>query len=300
MKQRFNLTQLAVLSFFFSLLMISSCQKENSQTGTDEQQQMEASKVSSESDGESEIVFNGLFDDVIGVNDEVGIGGTGVFGRVTACPDVTVVRLNPPAPFPVKVILDYGAGCTGNDGHMRRGKVITVYTGRLLMPGSVATTTFDGFYFDSTKVEGTHKITNISTPVAVNTPPADRKFRVEVIAGKLTKPNGNFIEWDSNKEIVQVEGLGTIIPLDDIFKITGNAHGRVKRGNLIVLWESTITEPLFKRFNCRWIVKGRVRTVRINTNISSPWVAVLDFGAGNCDNQAVITINGVSHQITLP
>lgn len=300
MKPRFNLTQLAVLSFFFSLLMISSCQKENSQTGTDEQQEMEASKVSSESDGESEIIFNGLFDDAIGVNDEVGIGGTGVFGRVTACPDVTVVRLNAPAPFPVKIILDYGAGCTGNDGHLRRGKVITIYTGRLLVPGSVATTTFDGFYFDSTKVEGTHKITNISTPVTANTPPVDRKFKVEVINGKLTKPSGNFIEWSSIKEIVQIEGLGTIIPLDDIFKITGAANGRVKRGNLIVLWQSTITEPLFKRFNCRWIVKGRVRTIRANTNANSPWVAVLDFGAGNCDNQAVITINGVSHQITLP
>lgn len=300
MKFRFNLTQLAVLSFFFSLLMISSCQKENSQTGTDEQQEMEASKVSSESDGESEIIFNGLFDDAIGVNDEVGIGGTGVFGRVTACPDVTVVRLNAPAPFPVKIILDYGAGCTGNDGHLRRGKVITIYTGRLLVPGSVATTTFDGFYFDSTKVEGTHKITNISTPVTANTPPVDRKFKVEVINGKLTKPSGNFIEWSSIKEIVQIEGLGTIIPLDDIFKITGAANGRVKRGNLIVLWQSTITEPLFKRFNCRWIVKGRVRTIRANTNTNSPWVAVLDFGAGNCDNQAVITINGVSHQITLP
>ena len=62
----------------------------------------------------------------------------------------------------------------------------------------------------------------------------------------------------------------------------------------------TAIEPLFKRFNCRWIVKGRVRTIRANTNTNSPWVAVLDFGAGNCDNQAVITINGVSHQITLP
>jgi len=147
MKIRINLTQLVTLAFFFSLLMVTSCQKENSQSGTDEQQQMEASKVSSESDGESEMVFNGVFDDAIGVNDEVGVAGTGIFGRTTACPDVTVVRLNNQAPFPVKIIFDFGVnGCVGRDGHLRRGKVITVYTGRLLYPGSISTTTFDGFY----------------------------------------------------------------------------------------------------------------------------------------------------------
>jgi len=97
-----------------------------------------------------------------------------------------------------------------------------------------------------------------------------------------------------------MEGFVTNTPLDDIFRIEGNARGKVKRGNLLVLWESNITEPLVKRFNCRWIIKGRVRTVRANTATTGPWVAVMDFGTGNCDNQATITINGVVHQITLP
>lgn len=297
MKSRFNFSQLVILMLSFSLLMVTSCQKENSVTGTDEQQ-VEASMASSEADSESESIFNGIFDDAIGVNEEVGIGGTGVFGRVVACPDVTIVRLNPPALFPVKVILDFGTtGCVGSDGHLRRGKVITVYSSRLLVPGAVATTTFDGFYFDSIKVEGVHKITNTSP---LGTPPVSRQFTVDVIDGKLTRPNGNYIEWNSHKVITQIEGLSTNIPLDDIFKVEGNARGKVKRGALIVLWESGITEPLIKRFNCRWIVRGRIRTVRVNTATTSPWVAVLDFGAGNCDNQAVITINGVPHQITLP
>jgi len=297
MKYRINLTQLVTLSFFFSLLLISSCQKEKSQDGTDEQQEAEASQVSSESDSESEIIFNGIFDDAIGVNEEVGIGGTGVFGRVLSCPDVTVVRLNPPAIFPVKVILDFGAnGCTGSDGHFRKGKVITVYTARLLAPGAIATTTFDGFYFDSLKVEGTHKITNTSP--AITTQPPVRQFTADVINGKLTRPSGNFIEWNSQKTIKQIEGILTNIPLDDIFRVEGSARGKVQRGRLLVLWESSIIEPLIKRFNCRWIVKGRVRTVRANSN--ERWIAELDFGTGTCDNQAVITINGVPHQITLP
>jgi hypothetical protein len=167
-----------------------------------------------------------------------------------------------------------------------------------MVPGAIATTEFVGFYFDSLQVQGVHKITNTSSPVA-NVPPA-RQFKAEVINGKLTRPNGNFVEWNSTKIITQIEGLATPAPIDDIFRVEGNARGRVKRGNLLTVWESAIIEPLFKRFNCRWIVKGKVRIVRLNLTVNSPWIAVLDFGNGNCDNQATITINGVTRQITLP
>ena len=77
MKLRFKSSQLIPITFLFSLLMIVSCQRENSQTMTEEQQQQEASIVSSESDAEAEIVFNDVFDDAMGVNDEVGIEGVG-------------------------------------------------------------------------------------------------------------------------------------------------------------------------------------------------------------------------------
>jgi hypothetical protein len=123
---------------------------------------------------------------------------------------------------------------------------------------------------------------------------------VDVINGKLSKPDGNYIQWNSHKIITQISGLATPnIPLDDSFRIEGSSHGQAKRGNLLVAWQSTITVPLIKRFNCRWIVEGRVRTVRVNNSNNSPWVAILDFGNGNCDNQATMTINGVTHQITL-
>lgn len=295
MKIRFIPAVLLSSMLLFSMLIISSCQKENSQNGTEEEQEIAASRASSESESEAEIVFNGIFDDAMGVNDEVGVGGTGVFGRLNVCPTVTITRLNPPDLFPVKIVMDFGAnGCVGQDGHFRKGKVITIYTNRLLVPGAIATTTFDGFYFDSTKVEGTHKITNTS---ATNT---TRQFTVVITNAKLTKPNGNFIEWNSEKVITQMEGLNTPIPLDDIFKIEGGSRGVVKRGPLLVGWQSTILEPLVKRFNCRWIVRGVVRTVRLNATTNTPWVALLNFGNGTCDNLAVVTINGVSYQITLP
>jgi hypothetical protein len=300
MKFRFISVAYLATGFLFTSLLFTSCQKEQSQSAQDAQE-VEASRVSGESESEAETFFNGVFDDAMGVNDEVALGGTGVFGRLNVCPTVTVTRLNPPDLFPVRVEMDFGTnGCVGPDGHFRKGKVITVYTKRLIIPGAVAETSFEGFYVDSVHVEGAHRISNISTVVTPGTAPVDRKFRVVVTNGKLTKPNGNYVSWNSEKTISQVEGLSTIIPMDDIFKIEGGSRGQVKRGNLLVGFNSNITEPLMKRFNCRWIAKGVVKTTRVNATTTNPWTATLNFGNGSCDILAVLTINGVSYQITLP
>ena len=149
---------------------------------------------------------------------------------------------------------------------------------------------------DLTTVRRNHrlKITNTSNGTT------NRQFTVTVRDAKLTRSNGDYTKWKSDKVITQIEGLSTPDFHDDVFSVTGTASGQALRGNLLTGWESSITESLVKRFTCHWIVKGKIRTVRINTVPTSPWVAILDFGSGTCDNQAVITINGVPHQITLP
>lgn len=304
MRLSFNTVKASAITLFISMLLFVSCQKENSQNGTTEEQETEASKVSGEADAEAEVIFDNLFDDVMGANDEVGNAGSGVFfGRtdsltpVPRCFTVTVTHPNN-TPFPVKIVVDFGnVGCPGPDGHIRRGKVITVYTNRMIVPGAVAETSFDNHYVDSVKVEGAHRVENITL---ATTPVNMRRFKVTVTEGKLTKPNGNYVRWNSTKYITHFEGVVTPGPLDDIFKIEGNARGQVLRNNLLVAWESNITEPLIRRMTCRWIVRGVIKTVRLNTTTANSYVSVLNFGNGQCDNQAVLTINGVSHQITLP
>ena len=112
--------------------------------------------------------------------------------------------------------------------------------------------------------------------------------------------NGNFISWNSEKVRTQIEGVLTPLPIDDAFKITGGARGQVKRDTTLVGWNATIVEPLIRRNNCRWIVKGSVRTVRENTNTGTRYVGLIDYGTGTCDNIATVTINGVTYTITLP
>ena len=288
--------RLTALLLFISVLLFS-CQKENNED-LDPQEQQFASQASSEADAESEIVFSDVFDNVIGVNDFVGIANVGVFGRyartdTVRCFTITTTHLSTTSPFPVRIVLDFGAGCLGRDGHYRSGKIITTYTNRLLIPDAKATTTFENFYFDSVHVEGVHEITNIGTLTEL-------KLRVVVEGAKLTKPNGNYTEWTSRKTITRIEGNLTPLPGDDIFKIEGFANGKVKRGNILVAWNTEIVEPLIKKFNCRWIVKGKLRVARLNLSTNSPWIALIDYGNGICDNKAHLTINGVTVEISLP
>lgn len=308
MKLIFSRTHLTALALV-SLIVFGSCQKEAS----DEENKQEefTSQASAEADAESDDIFNEVFDNVLGVNTDVGFGNTGVFGqmnpgtsggtaRLSACPDVTITHLSGNLdPFPVKIVMDFGSGCTGRDGRFRSGKIISIYTNRLFIPGAKATTTFDNYMVDSVKIQGTLVITNQGEAISVNC--LRHKWKVEVQNAKLIKPNGNYTEWNSTKTITQVEGMCTpFIHIDDIYKIEGGGHGKVKRGDLLIAWNSEITDPLIKKFSCRWLVKGIIRIARLNLTTNSPWVAAINYGNGDCDNKAMVSINGVIHNITLP
>ncbi|MGN6164190.1 MAG: hypothetical protein ACTHOF_06595 [Flavisolibacter sp.] len=294
---------MAVLCFLF--FVISSCKKELSDSGLTFQQEENIATIASQSETETELVFNDVFDNVIGVNAEVGLGGTGVFGRtalngrengidsVPSCVTLTVTHLNAPDIFPVKVVVDFGGGCRGKDGHTRSGKIITTYSGRLTVPGQSATTIFDGFVIDSISVQGKHIVTNTTLG-------SQRQFTVHIIDAKLAKPDGNS-QWTSQRIITQVEGNGTPdLAIDDAFTITGFSHGKVESGSDLFAWQSEIAEPLWKRFACHWTSKGVLKVWRETLASNSPWAAILNYGDGTCDFLAALTINGTTKPIKLP
>jgi hypothetical protein len=295
---------------FLLLLINFSCKKETSQdlSPQDEQQ---ANITASQSDAEAEGVFNGVFDDVMGVNSNVGIGGTGLFMRNAAnnygptgidaridpappCLNVTIVTSgNSNSPFPVTITLDFGGGCACGDGHTRKGKIIVKYTDRLLHPNAKANLQFEDFSIDSIQVDNSTSFTIANTGTQDNL-----QLTIDIDA-KLSKSNGNYTEWHSHKVITRTEGGTTTTPLDDVMQIEGNASGTAKRNNLAVAWKAQITDPFVKKFTCRWISKGTIKVGRENLSANSQWIGVLDYGDGICDNLATLTLDGVSYQITL-
>lgn len=306
MKRLLLLTQLTCIAFA-ATIVVTGCKKESSDT-LSAQEDQQAATYTAESEVDAEIAFDDVYDNVVGVNTDVGFGGVGIFGRfassaagrvgnVDSLPSCVTVTIIPQQTntFPKTIVLDFGSGCFSH-GHLRSGKIKTVYTGPLREAGNSATTTFDNFKIDSVQVEGTHKVTNTTNSTAGSN---QRQFKVEVTGAKLTHPNGDYSEWTSTRTQTQVEGNGTVSSTDDVLNVQGSAHGRVKHGNLIVIWNSEITEPLIKKYSCRWISKGKIRTMREGLPSNTPWVGFLDYGTGACDNQATLTVNGNTQQITL-
>ena len=223
---RTRLAFLVVLTYF----LFTGCKKVGSSTDLTPQKEEEIATLSAVSETESQTIFDDVFDNVLGVNTEVGVGSIGVFGRlsprtglretgvdsIAPCVAVSITRLNAPDLFPARVVLDFGNGCLGKDGHWRYGKMITEYTGRLIVGGKSATTSFNGFKLDSTSVEGSYKITNTASAAG------ERQFTIDITAANLSKPSGNFIQWSSHKVISQTAGMATPDqPLDKVVVKTG-------------------------------------------------------------------------------
>lgn len=288
--QKIRLTgkTLAVLLLSCTFYFVS-CKKDSSASTSSNEADAAITAEVTQNDATAEVQFNDVFDNVTSINggDSLGlVEGAGIFGRGDSVGHCFTVTVSPTTPgvFPKTVTIDFGTACTGRDGKTRSGKIISVFTGRLGIPGNSVTTTFDNYMVDSFKIEGTHKILNTSSS-------NNRSFTTTVTSAKITRPNGKWFTWDSNKVIVQTEGNGTPRwPFDDKFEITGSRSGSNSNGNT---WSATIANKLVRTGNCIWTVSGTVNLTR-NSN-----TAVLDYGNGDCDNKATITINGQVKEITL-
>lgn len=302
MKKTIHLTRWLTALAIFGALTFTGCKKNDSivNVTNDDPAETAATLSSTAEDAEAETQYDDVFNITASMNsnqvgENLGLGAnvSGLFnlGESPVSPDtlsrcftISVVP-NIPGVFPKTVTIDFGTGCLGRDGKYRSGKIVSIYTNRMVVPGAKVSTTFLNYHVDSFKIEGTHITENTSTSNL-------QGWKVTVLNGKITNTNnGKWRQWSSVKSVLQIEGNGTPgFPLDDVYKITGGAEGSNSAGNT---WSSIIVEPLIKKFTCRWIVKG---TVRITRNSRQ---ALLDYGNGNCDNQAIIYVNGVPHPITL-
>ena len=291
------------IAFIILSAVVISCSK-NDKNDQAQAQQEEYALASTESDAEAEIISNDVFDNVLGVNAEVGIGGTGVFAgskpnedgsiygpmgvdSVGRCFTVAAESLDSGSTFPIKVTIDFGEGCTGRDGRIRKGKIITEYSDRLIFPGATAMTSFDGYSVNGIAIEGSHLITNTSNSNGL-------AFKIN-IDGKLSRDNGDFVYLASEKNISQSAGTSTPFDIrDDAYSITGSANGTTKRGDKTFAWQTEIISPLVKKFGCRWIVQGKISHQKDGVKI-----AEFDYGSGTCDNQATLDVNGQTRIITL-
>jgi hypothetical protein len=181
--------------------------------------------------------------------------------------------------------VDFGdVNCSLLNGNMVRGKIIISFTNDFNASTRTISYTFDNFYHNDRHIEGNRTV--VKTILANGHPQATINLNLTV-----TNLNGGVYTRVGNRVREFTEGYNTPFNVsDNVFSITGSWTTTLPSG---IVHTATITTPIIKKMNCQYIVSGTVSIVR-NTN-----TAVLDYGNGDCDANATVTINGVVHNITL-
>jgi hypothetical protein len=278
MKTRFYMmiASLVILSFI-------SCQKD---TSTVAQESLDIADDAAVSDAVYDDVFS-TADNATIMLDQLAKGGNNksMTALSDSCPSVTIS--NPESGlWPKVVTVDFGEGCSGLYDNTRSGKIIIEVTGPRLEVGSKRTVSFDNYYFNGIKVEGIKVIENTGYNENQNL-----VFSVKLTDGKLTLPDGKFIERSTDHQREWIAGLLTRTIWDDECLVTGTASGTTIEG---IAYTNTITTALHWKRVCFFIVSGVVKIEREGKED-----AEINYGTGDCDAVALVTRGGISKEILL-
>lgn len=231
------------------------------------------------------------YNDVNNIADEAATTGTVSYktddenALLAGCATVTRDTVSTPR----VTTIDFGTGCTGADGKTRKGRIIVTHDGPYRNPGTTITVTFDNYFVNDNQVTGTKTIHNDGLNNAGHT-----SFSVSV-NGQIILANGEgTISWTSERTREWIAGESTPNRDDDQYSITGSATGTAANGDQ---FSATINQPLIRNLapGCRrHFVSGVATMERANRP-----ARVIDYGNGNCDDQATVTVNGVTYTITL-
>ncbi len=254
-----------------TVFLFSSCDEENEGTaGLVEALDLETeSTVSSNYEDVDDIVEAGM--------NEVSVDGARMERNIILdCAVVTKDTIN-------KVItVDYGEGCEGPYGRIRKGKVIIEYNDRRIVFGAFRKATLENFYVDEVKVEGVRMLTNISDGTE-NT----LKYSITLEGGKLTFADSTTMTREVDRERTLTFGENF---LEDYASVEGTANGTRRDG---LDYSVVILEPIVYKRDCRarsvFIPVSGVKEVTYDGK-----VARVDYGEGTCDNEVTITIDGTT------
>lgn len=186
--------------------------------------------------------------------------------------------------FPKVVTIDYGDGCAvvfNGDTLVRKGQIIITTTARWFVEGSQHIVTFNNFYLNGIKVEGTKTRTNLGLNDENHL-----EWSIELEGGKLTFNDTLFMTRNS----VHVrEMIRKLNPVNDSIIVTGSANGMNVLGQT---YTREIINPLIlvhcDNYRWRWIIAdGKVELTNSETGVTT-----IDYSGSGCDGEVIIEKNG--------
>ncbi len=196
--------------------------------------------------------------------------------------------------------VDFGTGCTGLDSRTRKGILQFIYTAgkHYRDSGNVINVTTPGntYYVNSNQV-----IINSKTITNKGHVTGGRLTWTVAADITINKSTGGTIHWTTNKTKVLLAGeQPNNLPINWAaaqVAIYGDASGTNAKGETFTAHVSQATW-LVRDFSCSSFRRFFVKGVLEFTPGSKP-TRYINFGTGNCDDQAVVTINGHTYNITL-
>lgn len=192
---------------------------------------------------------------------------------------------SPPSIIHGYIHIDFGTGCTGPNGRVRKGKIHVEFNGARFMPGSIVTITTEDYYVDGIKIEGIRTEVNASE----STQDAPKFTITEEVT--VTFLDGSMATRTATRTRTWNRMAN---PLEDTWTVTGNAVGTSRRG---VDYVMTITKPLLFKRSCAITSKMVIPVEGTKELVVGTKKITTDFGTGDCDASITITVNGRSKEI---
>jgi hypothetical protein len=274
--------RLLVMATILSASMFYSCSKDDSPDNTTPPDDLTAQELTA-ARIQSDLVFDDVSSEVL----QVTLNGTTGAASTTsaACATVTISPQDLTT-WPKTITIDYGStGCTGINGWVRKGKISYTLTKLPRETGAVVNVSFDNYFVNGYKLEGSYSITNNGST------DANLNITTRLVNGKITYPDGKWYTRTSTINWQQVAGSATASVLDDEFNVTGEAVIKSSANNELITSSKT---PLLRKVTCGNFVSGQL-------NVAYNGIAgVLDFGGGTCDKKATLSLGTRNYEVTLP
>jgi hypothetical protein len=270
------------LKFFMlsvlSLVLLVSCNKETNESLTSDEK-------ASLNESFAEQTFDELqdmTDQAYNLNDISFKTSNDDFIRFGDCVTITLDT----TVMPRLLKIDFGEeNCLCRDGKYRRGKILVTFNGRYRQAGTVITTGFENYYVNDNHVTGWRTVENMGFN--------DENhiwYQIQV-DGQIALTDGTTLSWQSNRSRTWIQGYNTPFWRDDVYLIEGEGNYSSSSGRQV---NRLIIEPIRRELNCRYFVSGTVEITPVNGILR-----VLDYGEGECDNLAQLTIGDRTLTIVL-
>lgn len=207
-----------------------------------------------------------------------------------ACATVTLTPAGNSTVLVPKGILniDFGSGCTDNQGNVRKGIITVTYNGRRFLPGSSVVTTLTGYQINGITIDGVRSVTNSASSTQ-----ADPRFTTAMTGGTITWPDGTSATRD---ESITREWKLAAATVDNRWFVTGNATGKNRKA---LAYSMNITTSLVFKNKCQVNDQISMAVQGIKELVVSGKKITIDYGDGSCDKLVTVTIKSKSKIIDL-